>query len=328
MGLHLPPKSTLDGIPVSQLQKALRRHVWVGRSPEDKENPAPLLFSFDQDELREAGDFAQLDLMIQHDMAKLYREDESQHRSGEKTPVYALSPEGEALMGAHLRKRTSLAKADIAFGQLKRGIDQLNEDEIRQVDEVWIYGSYMRREDQVGDIDAAIVTSRPGPYKETLEVIEELHEGEPWHNAAKRRMFGIEEAYEHQIIFDGRKKPIFDGTKMNALELRAGMPVQRIYTKEGGWRAEEILDRHPEAKSPMSKPQVSVTIDQGTFEARNANGAAGQGARNPHLSYNETSAMKADRGDRVRAAALRKANSNENKKSPQARPGRGAEKVL
>ena len=307
MGLHLPPKSTLDTIPVSRIQKFMRREVFLGSSADDKDSPPPILFALDDRALSRKGGLEEMSLIVDKGMARFHHVSRDARRKTQ-TPIFSLTPEGEALMFARLRNRVSLPKADAAFGDLKNGIGKLNKSGIARVTEVWIFGSYMRREQRVGDIDAAILIARTGSVEETEKRISALHGDEPWHAAAIQRSRWASDAYEHRMIFGGRRRAMFDGAKIGGRDLRAGMPIQRVYTAAGGWQAEGVLDLHPEATGPLDKPHARVTIDQGVFDTRNMEHSSSGGSRNPHLTYDERSPGEIDdRATRAKRAAQMKA---------------------
>lgn len=69
--------------------------------------------------------------------------------------TYRPSPAGEALAAAKLLKQTALAEADGVLDDFLKTVEALNQDEdgLGKVDEVWLFGSLLRHEPDVGDID-------------------------------------------------------------------------------------------------------------------------------------------------------------------------------
>nr|WP_111300284.1 hypothetical protein [Paracoccus saliphilus] len=57
--------------------------------------------------------------------------------------------------------------------------------------------------------------------------------------------------------------------------MRAGMPVQRIFTRNGGWNAEAPLEKHPVAEKAKQAPLQMIRIDQGDFMSHNEAPATG-----------------------------------------------------
>lgn len=266
MGLHLPPKSTLHGAPVSSIQKAVRKFGWTEEDADD----GRLLWSFTMQ-----GD-PSLEALIDAGGAKPSpgRNDRGGY------PVYELTEIGSALMSARLRKRTLLKNADAAWLELKDGVAALNTTNLVEVSEVWIFGSYMRRAAEIGDIDAVIFTDWVVPDFDSLtRGVLRAFEGETWPKRAMKRMYmgGRTPAEEmtHILIFGGRRKPIFDSVRLSSFawqassELRAGMPAQRVFTRSGGWNYEEPVRMHPSAHDPTDRPYSVLRIDQGEFSALN-----------------------------------------------------------
>lgn len=195
--------------------------------------------------------------------------------------LLVLTEIGVAVMHARVRKRTPIAKADAAFAEMQAGVEALNATGLVEVSEVWIFGSYMRRAAEVGDIDATVFTDWVAPGFDTLtRGVAEAFADEPWLQRAMRNLYGSgrtpAEEMQHRLIFSGRRKPILDGVDISGFSalsaqrtLGAGMPAQRVYTRAGGWFAEEPLPHHLWAKGPMDRPHKVLEVDQGIFSSCN-----------------------------------------------------------
>lgn len=273
MGLHLPPKSSLQGRNLSAIQKAARRHGWMHRNFDQ----GTRCWHFETD-----GD-PDLQALIDSGWAAPSTDDYYKNRAS----VFMMAEQGTALMGARLRKRTPIAKADVAFAELMVGVDVLNGTGLVEVAEVWLFGSYMRRAAEVGDIDAVIFTRWVAPNFDTLtKGVAQAFAGVPWLERAMENLYGAgrtpADEMTHRLIFGDRRKPLLDGVQVTSFEngsgysnLGAGMPAQRVFTRDGGWVAEDPVDRHASSEEAMDRPYKSLHIDQGTFSSRNEAEEAG-----------------------------------------------------
>jgi predicted nucleotidyltransferase len=272
MGLHLPPKATLDGVLISSIQKSVRRYGWLDHG-DGETSKRGWKFAMESD--------LALRALVNAGGAVSAGE---QGFSGSE--IYDLTDFGNALMSARLRKRTPLKKADGAWLELKDGISKLNSTELVEVMEVWIFGSYMRRAAEIGDIDAVIFTEWVAPdFKTLTQGVARKFADEAWLQRAMDNLYGSgktpAEEMTHRLIFGNRRKPIFDSVELASFrnqefsELRAGMPAQRVYTKSGGWITEDPVERHSSAEAPMERPHRSVRIDQGEFSSLNLSKEAG-----------------------------------------------------
>lgn len=69
---------------------------------------------------------------------------------------------GETIARAKAQHRTPIAKAKVLLSDFLERVDGLNGDPrgVHYVNQVWLFGSLMRDEETVGDIDLAIETAR------------------------------------------------------------------------------------------------------------------------------------------------------------------------
>ena len=81
---------------------------------------------------------------------------------------YRITQAGEAIADSKLRPRTALAAAKRVFDDLLDRVERVNADpgSVLQVEEVWLFGSLMREEPTVGDIDAALVARRRPEFED------------------------------------------------------------------------------------------------------------------------------------------------------------------
>lgn len=273
MGLHLPPDATLNTVPVADIQQTLLTQgtLTLGGAPRTSPTQKAMTTTLDTsrwDPERQADKHAQAQALLDTGFAT----------RDPKTPsLIYMTEEGEALKHAVLRDRVPLEKADAVFETLKGRVKALNEEGINGVDEVWIYGSYMRRDQAVGDIDVAITTKDVLPIQDRAQAIKEKHGQADWYKAAQQKNNGTVtgQDYDAAMLFGHKQHPLLEDGQTTLFTLTSmPVPCQRVYTRENGWQAEPPLDKHPQARDidpPGRKPKVSITIDQGTFSNANAN---------------------------------------------------------
>lgn len=235
MGLHLPPKASLAGVSVRAIKKAAAR----GYTHADDQPAYHALCAQGWAWRNEDGNIV-------------------------------TSPEGAALGMAHLRNRMPLAKADEAYAVLRTGIDALVAEGLVTA-EVWLFGSYMRREAFVGDIDVGVGLSYVGSYRDFYAACAERYGHTPWHQACVRnRDRWLLTTYASRVVFGDRRPSVFDGVEFDLSQADAGMPVQCVYTPAQGWNAGPVLAHHPDARGPLApRTPITITLDQGTFTNTN-----------------------------------------------------------
>jgi hypothetical protein len=270
MGLHLPPNATLDDMPIGAIQDTLTQHgEYVLKDHPIDPQARNKVYAINTKKWTQETHPAQLQhskALISHGFAQTSQKDEN---------TLHLTPTGEALMNAKLRERVPLEKADAAFERLKQGVEKLTKEGIHKVDEVWIYGSYQRREPSIGDIDVSVTTSLQMDIKDRKDAIETVCNNEQWYTNAKDKNFGVVsgQAYDETRVFGARRHPLLEDGQIGTYALRnLHTPVQRVYTHENGWVNEDPLEAHPSYTQPKRDhllPRVPVTIDQGTFSPNN-----------------------------------------------------------
>ena len=162
---------------------------------------------------------------------------------------------GEVLLRSKVVARTPLKKAKAVLDALLERIDKLNRDPetISRVDEVWLYGSMLREEAAVGDIDLAITRSTSPRFPNLDARVEQ----------AKRLLVDIPEPPQswtwewdridwlfRRSIYGTRRHALLAGAKEGVEDLMAvATPCQLIYDRARGGRvADAIVPRHPQSK--------------------------------------------------------------------------------
>jgi hypothetical protein len=268
MGLHLPPKSTLDDMAVSDIRRTMDVYHSKVTDPETGEDRHALwtekLRTRMQPEQRR-----HMNSLLAHGFLQPHPKD---------SDTLFLTDTGQALWGAHIRKRHDLAFADKAFATLKEGVEKLDAHGIRKIAEIWIYGSYMRREPTVGDIDGTLITRRLYDHDKEAELFREKELEQPWYQKQMRTYGRLSYTNEYTVrkVFGARQATVLKGMHIDESTTKPWTltsiytPCQRVYTEAGGWKREEILSHHPGCtRPPDTRKEVHVTIDQGTFSNSN-----------------------------------------------------------
>lgn len=179
-----------------------------------------------------------------------------------------LTPAGETLTRAKAQKRTPLKKAEAVLQQFLDRAAAMNDDPdaISQVDQVWLFGSVMRREPTVGDIDLAVCTSRKESFRTD-------HERRKRHaDELVRRTAGAPEYWtfpwekegwlERRSLYGARRHPLLAGAQQGTSDLASlGVPCRLIFDRRRGGRVDDpILDRHPDSsgRDPKLEPPAEI----------------------------------------------------------------------
>lgn len=168
---------------------------------------------------------------------------------------------GEALARGKASPRTPLAKALQVLDDFLTRVDAMNSDDeaVRYVEEVWLFGSVLRQAETVGDIDLAIATRRRPKYAGKSgynRMLSHLHKlfadrddvplnpplywlPDFWH--MRRALFG---AQRHRLL----------AVKEDMDELAdLGVPCRLIYDRSRGGRVDApMLARHPTSKGRLN----------------------------------------------------------------------------
>jgi predicted nucleotidyltransferase len=167
-----------------------------------------------------------------------------------------LTEAGEAIARAKAKSRTPLAKAQSVLNEFLDRIEIFGRDPdgVQDVDQVWLFGSLMRGEDSVGDIDLAITKSRRPRFAHD-------HEGRQSHvdqlvaqRADAPRYWDWPWAKEdwlvNRALYGAKRHPLLVGVQEGTSDLQSlGVPCRLIYDRSRGGRVDDpILPRHPESR--------------------------------------------------------------------------------
>lgn len=175
------------------------------------------------------------------------------HASGEVTEA------GLTLVRSKVVARTPLEKAKRVLDEFVERVDQLNNDReaISRVDEVWLFGSLMREEAAVGDIDLAIARSSSDRFpnldaqvcqaKVLLTNIPDAPSRWRWPWDRVDWLYG-------RAIFGSRRHPLLAGAKDGMDDLVSlGVPCKLIYDRTRGGRVDDpILPLHPQSNGRLN----------------------------------------------------------------------------
>lgn len=171
----------------------------------------------------------------------------------------AITEAGLTLVRSKVVPRTPLGKAKVVLDAFLEQVDQLNHDPeaISRVDQVWLFGSVMRDEVAVGDIDLALARSSSDRF-ENLDA--QIIQAEalltnfpdapsdwawPWDQ--------IDWLY-HRAIFGARRHPLLPGAKDGMDDLASlGVPCRLIYERSRGGRVNDVVvPRHPQSNGRLN----------------------------------------------------------------------------
>ena len=171
----------------------------------------------------------------------------------------AVTEAGMTIVRSKVAARTPLKKAKEVLQAFLERVDQLNQDPdaISQVDEVWLFGSLMREEATVGDIDLAIARSSSHRFEDLDARILQAKallakiSGAPldWRMPWDR----IDWLYR-RALFGARRHPLLAGAKDGMEDLAAlGVPCRLIYDRaRGGCVDDAIVPLHPKSNGRLN----------------------------------------------------------------------------
>ncbi|MCG7347496.1 hypothetical protein [Sphingomonas sp. ACRSK] len=157
---------------------------------------------------------------------------------------------GLTLVRSKMVARTPLEKAKRVLDEFLERVDQLNHDPeaISRVDEVWLFGSLMREEAAVGDIDIAIARSRSDRFpnldaqvcqaKALLANFPDAPSRWRWPWDRVDWLYG-------RAVFGARRHPLLAGAKDGMDDLASlGVPCKLIYDRvrrQHQWHRFEVV---------------------------------------------------------------------------------------
>lgn len=250
MGVNLPKSTTLAGFRMTQVKQALKTYARTGQEENFFE-----VESFAPSRMEAAALYEELlerkfidPAATEHDQL--------------------LTEAGLAIAGGKMR-RSPLSTANRVLDDLLVRIERMNERSapLNIVQRVWLFGSVMRREETVGDIDLAIETA-PNPAfgddSSRSARLRELVDQAPDHLPYFRKLYW----HEEQGIFGERRHPLLAGAHMGSDELRRlGVPCQLIFDQSRGGRVDEKVipwAQQRDERAPTTARSDSAVVDPTT----------------------------------------------------------------
>jgi predicted nucleotidyltransferase len=175
-----------------------------------------------------------------------------------------ITPAGQTIAEAKVTPRAPLAKAQAVLKNFLERAQRLarDPDAVSHVEEIWLFGSVLRGEETVGDIDLALSTARcerfrtdPEARRAHVDAMLARHGKGP---ASPEECWKKEARLERYALYGERRHPLLSGARTDFLDLAAlAVPCQLIYDRKRGGRVDDpILPRHPtsEGRSPDIVP--------------------------------------------------------------------------
>ena len=219
MGFHLPASCTISGVP----SVALVEQLSIGETIFLHDASGPSL------EILECAQAAGLVTRPNADMF-------------ERTEL------GFALSKASFRPRVTLAEADRTFDDLLARLDRIEAEGHIFFPEIWLYGSYMRRDPMVGDIDLCIDWGFPSEAVQNDVIAKARRE---LRAAGSEGAWGSRDRILNDWIrqrLDLHDVPMFQHLSLDSADIRMlAAPCQLIHRGQGGLQFGEILPHHPAA---------------------------------------------------------------------------------
>ncbi|MER8748097.1 hypothetical protein NKH57_02285 [Mesorhizobium sp. M1050] len=183
-----------------------------------------------------------------------------------------LTDSGEAIARAKAKRRTPYSQAQTQLDEFLDRVNALNQDPdaVNFVEEVWLFGSLLREQDSVGDIDLALKKARrpryAGDYDGMLRHIDRLLSRISDAPSHWERRWSKEGWITDRVLFGSRRHPLLSGVQESTMNLIAlAVPCRLIYDRKRGGRVNDpMLHRHPEAgerdseiKAPAEMPDLA-----------------------------------------------------------------------
>jgi len=242
MGVNLPKDNTLAGFRLAKVKHALKAYARTGH----------------------AENFFELESLApsRMEMAALYEELlERKFIDPEATSYEQYLTQAGLAIASGKTRRSPLGTARRVLDELIVRIEQMNKHgaPLNLVERVWLFGSVMRGQETVGDIDLAIETECNPAFAgdgSRSTRLSELVDQAPDHLPYFRKLYW----HEEQGIFGERRHPLLAGAHIGSDELkRLGVPCQLIFDRSRGGRVEdEVSPRHPDSQgrsNEMSAPR-------------------------------------------------------------------------
>lgn len=231
MSVNLPKDTTLAGFRLTQVKQALKVYARSGQAENFFE-----VESFAPSRMEAAALYEEL---LER---KLIDPEAVSHE-------HHLTEAGLAIAGGKTR-RSPLSTARRVLDDLLARIEQMNEQSapLNVVQRVWLFGSVMRGQETVGDIDLAIETAPNPAFNDGAARsarLRELVDQAPDHLLYFQKLGW----HEERGIFGQRRHPLLAGAHIGSDELqRLGVPCQLIFDRSRGGRIDdEVVPRHPDS---------------------------------------------------------------------------------
>ena len=182
-------------------------------------------------------------------------------------PAYFLTPAGAAIKSAVFAPRRTAAEADRIFAELLDRMSELNREALIRIPGFWLYGSQMRRERMIGDIDLILDWERaPGVDVTELETRLRRSLSREGRSFRGGRDEVLEAFLRDRLIPEEMGRFLSIGC--DSFELRMlGAPCQ-FWTLEDSYTPGPILPRHPQADASPDIAGLTILTDRGPYRSR------------------------------------------------------------
>jgi predicted nucleotidyltransferase len=168
----------------------------------------------------------------------------------------AITPAGEIIARAKVSARTPLTKARAVLDSFLERVEnhENDPDAVTQVEEIWLFGSMLRGEETVGDIDLAMSTARKEMFRdnhdERYSHVEVMLQRYGKELATREDPWVMEERLTRFRLFGDRRHPLLSGVQTDFMDLASlGVPCRLIYDRKRGGRVDDpVLPRHPSSE--------------------------------------------------------------------------------
>lgn len=262
MGISIPAGFTIAGFNIDQVKSTLKRvrlKGTLGRTLSaadflDGDRSASILLQ----ELLDRGDIA---LPADSDPTQFYVE---------------LTDAGRSLLASKTVPRTPIAEADLVLERFLERIKVFNDDPDNPefIEQAWLFGSVMRREETVGDIDIAVSLERKPQFEDSIvEHLRMLLKGRsdvPHFTYEAHRFDWL----RRRFLFGPRKHHLLAGVDESTDELqRLAVSCQLVFDRSRGGRVHDApIARHPLSEgrcdSIRSRAELSKTPPLRPTDAR------------------------------------------------------------
>ena len=168
---------------------------------------------------------------------------------------FKVTDAGMAVAASKLRPRTPLAAARRIFEDFLDRVERVNADpdSVLRVEQVWLFGSLMREEATVGDIDAALAVERKPEFRDhvarkaQVERVLAARSDVPQNRSFL--WFG-EDWLLNQALFGAKRHPLLAGVMTDTDDLCAiAAPCRLVFDRARGGRVrDKALGRHPKSR--------------------------------------------------------------------------------